>query len=263
MAADATHRRQQLITEVVRTAYEDPAVVSRYASVGLWPAEESLVVDFVPDEARLLDLGCGAGRTSIALAEIGLRVVGVDLSEAMVTTAREQARLAGVQVDFLVMDATALDFEPGSFDVALFSYNGIELVPGREGKRQVFEQVHRALRPGGRFIFSAHSLFALNVHAPMRLRAFAKLCLGRLGLPVRERELGERFIDAEWEEAKYLQILPPHALRRMLLEAGFRLVYFNTRGRLEAGRPWHWTGILEDGERFFVAEKPAAGDEVP
>ncbi|MFH1571415.1 MAG: class I SAM-dependent methyltransferase [Gemmatimonadota bacterium] len=255
--------RADLLIRIVRTAYEDPAVVARYATVGLWPAEEALVVDFVPDGARVLDLGCGAGRTSVALAEIGLQVVGVDLSEAMVRTARQQAQLAGVEVDFRTMNALDLALPPESFDVALFSYNGIELLPGRGGKRRAFEEVYRILRPGGHFIFCAHSLFALNAFAPMRLKAFAKLCLGRLlGLPVRERELGERFIDEPWEEAKYLQILPPSALKGMLREAGFDLVYFNTRGRIEAGRPWTWTGAWEDGERFYVAQKPGAAPEV-
>jgi len=244
----------------VRTAYEDPAIVSRYVSVGLWPAEEILTVDYMPDGARLLDLGCGAGRTSVALAEIGLEVVGIDLSEAMVATAREQARLAGVEVEFRTMNAMDLSYPDSSFDVALFSYNGIELVPGREGKRRVFEEVLRVLRPGGRFIYCAHSLFALNEFAPMRFKAFLRLCAGRLlGVPMRERELGERFIDAEWEEARYLQILPPSTHRRMLAEAGFELLYFNTRQRIERGRPWTWRAALEDGERFFVAEKPGGG----
>lgn len=257
MSPQAEADRRELLTQVVRSAYEDPAVVSRYATVGLWPAEEVLAVDFVPDAARVLDLGCGAGRASVALAEIGLEVVGIDLSETMVVTAREQARLAGVEVEFRAMNAMDLSFADGSFDVALFSYNGIELVPGRAGKRRVFDEVLRVLRPGGRFIFCAHSLFALNAFALMRLQAFARLCAGRLlGIPVRERELGERFIDAEWEEARYLQILPPSTHKRMLAEAGFELLYFNTRQRIERGRPWTWRAVFEDGERFFVAGKP-------
>lgn len=258
MPPDTPGGRADLLTDIVRSAYEDPIVVSRYASVGLWPAEEALTVDYMPDGARVLDLGCGAGRTSVALAEIGLEVVGIDLSEAMVATAREQARLAGVEVEFRAMNAMDLAYADASFDVALFSYNGIELVPGMAGKRRVIDEVYRVLRPGGRFIYCAHSLFALNAYAPMRLKAFVRLCAGRLlGLPVRERELGERFIDAEWEEARYLQILPPASHRRLLDAAGFELIYFNTRQRLERGRVWRWWACLEDGERFFVAEKPA------
>lgn len=227
--------------------------------MGLWPAEEILVVDYFAEHARVLDLGCGAGRTSIALAELGLPVFGIDVSAAMVEVARYQARQAGVgdDVDFAVMDARRLELPDASFDAALYSYNGIELVPGVAGKRRVFDEVARVLVPGGTFVFCAHSLYALNVHAPMRLRAFGRLLLGRLGFPVRERELGERFLDDDWEEAKYLQVLPPSWYHRALRQAGFTLRYFNARQRIESGRSWRPWALCADGERFFVAEKAA------
>ena len=101
--------RLQAIQGIVRTTYEHPSIVSRYTTVGLWPAEEILVLDYVPEGARVLDLGCGAGRTAVALAEMGLDVVGIDTSASMVQAAREQARLAGVSVSFQVMDAMVLD----------------------------------------------------------------------------------------------------------------------------------------------------------
>ena len=254
-------RREKAITAIVLGAYEDPDVVARYVHVGLWPAEENLVLDFIADGATVLDLGCGAGRTTIPLAEMGLDVVGVDLSQTMVAAARDQASAIGVEIEFTVMDAMALDFPDARFDAALFSYNGIELVPGSAGKRRVFEQIHRVLKPGGRLIFSSHSPFALNRFALMRLRALLRYIGGRvLGFPVREREFGERFVDDEWEEARYLQILPPSTLIRLLRGAGFEMLYYNTRRRIETARAWGWTGHFEDGERFYVAEKSAEAE---
>ena len=251
-----TEDRAVRIRELVRATYEDPRVVARYVKVGLWPSEEILILDYVPDSGRILDLGCGAGRTSIALAEMGLEVVGVDLSRTMIEVARRQAGLAGVRIDFRTMDVTALQFPDASFQAAFFSYNGIELLPGRAAKRKALEEIGRVLEPGGTFIFSSHSLFALNSYAPYRFFALLKFCAGRfLGVPVRERELGERFLDDPREEVKYLQILTPSMWMKMLREAGFEPVFFNTRKRIEGGKPWRWWGIFEDGERFYVARR--------
>lgn len=253
----ASGDRDGAILRLIRDAYETPAVVSRYATVGLWPSEESLVLDWFADDARVLDLGCGAGRTTVALAELGLPAYGIDISELMIDVAREQARHTGVEetTEFAVMDSRRLEGIPDdSFDAALYSYNGLELVPGLAGKRRVLREVHRVLRPGGRLILCVHSLFACNRYAPMRLRAFAAFLLGQLGLPTREKELGERFIDDDLEEAKYLQVLPPFLWKRLLRGAGYRLLHLNTRARIEAGRPPSRWSMFADGERFLVAE---------
>ncbi len=264
MAADEGAVREAAILRLVRTANESPGIVYRYASVGLWPSEEILVLDFFPDDAKVLDLGCGAGRTSVALAEIGLPTFGIDISELMIDVAREQALQSGVgeQTEFAVMDARRLEAVPSeSFDAALYSYNGLELVPGFAGKRRVLAEVHRVLRPGGRFVLCTHSLFAVNRYATTRLLAFARFLLGKCGLPVRERELGERFIDDELEEARYLQILPPFVLRRLLRQAGFRVIYCNTRTRIETRRPPSRWSVFADSEWFFVAEKTGAAQD--
>lgn len=226
--------------------------------MGLWPSEESLVLDWFPDDARVLDLGCGAGRTTVALAELGLPSFGIDISKLMIEVACEQARQVGVddRAEFAVMDCRDLaSIDDDSFDAALYSYNGLELVPGLAGKRRVLQEVHRVLRPGGRLIFCTHSLFACNRHAPMRLRAFGTYLLGQLGLPTRVKELGERFIDDEFEEAKYLQVLPPVMWKRLLRRCGFDCLYFNTRTRIEARQRPSRLSAFADGERFFVAQK--------
>ncbi len=124
------------IRDMVRKTYTEPDVVSRYAHIGLWSAEEVLVLEYFPDNAQVLDLGCGAGRTTIPLAEMGLKVVGIDFSPSMIQLAQELAEVSNVEPDLQVMDAMDLKFADSNFDIALFSYNGLELLPGVEGKKK-------------------------------------------------------------------------------------------------------------------------------
>jgi ubiquinone/menaquinone biosynthesis C-methylase UbiE len=122
--------------------------------VGLRPVEAELVEEFFPPvPAHVLDLGCGAGRTTIALAQRGYDVLGIDLSAALLDVARQRYP----SLSFAEMDATALQLASASLDAALFSYNGIDCIYPREARRLCFREVHRVLRPGGLFVLSSHN----------------------------------------------------------------------------------------------------------
>jgi trans-aconitate methyltransferase len=90
---------------------------------------------------RILDLGCGDGVLTARLVQLGCDVVGVDSSAAFV----EAARARGLEVR--QMDGQALDFGP-EFD-AVFSNAALHWMKDAE---RVLTGVHRALRPGGRFV---------------------------------------------------------------------------------------------------------------
>ena len=71
-----------------------------------------LLSDFAAEApARVLDSGCGTGKTAIALAKNGYRVVGGDISHAMLEKAVQNARAENVSVCFQQMDMTCLDLE--------------------------------------------------------------------------------------------------------------------------------------------------------
>ena len=103
----------------------------------------------------VLDVGCGPGRHAHALAEQGVDVVGVDISERFVALATERDV---PRSSFVRGDARRLPVRNGSFDLAIsLCQGGFGLVPGEDGG--VVEQIAAALRPGGRAVLSAFSSY--------------------------------------------------------------------------------------------------------
>jgi trans-aconitate methyltransferase len=91
---------------------------------------------------RILDLGCGDGQLTQRLSSTGAHVQGVDASPHMVAAARER----GVAVD--EAQAELLPYSDRIFD-AVFSNAALHWVRGQDA---MLAEVHRVLRPGGRFV---------------------------------------------------------------------------------------------------------------
>ncbi|WP_421930952.1 class I SAM-dependent methyltransferase [Phenylobacterium sp.] len=100
---------------------------------------------------RVLDIGCGAGQTSLALAAVvapGGSVLGVDISHPLLEVARRRGEgLAGLA--FQEADAQTAAFEAASFDAA-FSRFGVMFFSDPPA---AFANIRRALKPGGRLAF--------------------------------------------------------------------------------------------------------------
>ena len=112
---------------------------------------ENLLKDTeLPQGGKALEVGCGAGFSSVHIAEqYGISVVGTDVEADRVETARRKN--SGVdRLSFLVANATALPFEDAAFDMVL-SQNVFHHIPDW---RADAEEVVRVLRPGGLFLFS-------------------------------------------------------------------------------------------------------------
>jgi ubiquinone/menaquinone biosynthesis C-methylase UbiE len=101
---------------------------------------------------EILDIGTGTGFLSIMLAEIGYRVVGLDLSEEMIGRARKKARNRGVEVEFKPGDAENLPFGTGSFD-AIVNRAVLWTLPD---PKKALAEWGRVLKPGGRLCFFLH-----------------------------------------------------------------------------------------------------------
>lgn len=120
---------------------------------GLFPHEKEVIETYFAESGRVLDVGCGAGRTTIELHRRGHDVIGIDISERMVNAAREEFPKLNVEVG----DATDLRFDDNTFDNLLFSYCGIDYVHPEPARRQALREIRRVLVPGGTVAFSTHN----------------------------------------------------------------------------------------------------------
>src|SRR5690606_19942346 len=89
---------------------------------GLFKPLEDLLIAGLPcgQKHRLLDVGCGAGATTLAAARklgTGAQCVGLDVSEPMIAAARARAEREAAPVRFVLADAQTYPFTPGGFDI--------------------------------------------------------------------------------------------------------------------------------------------------
>lgn len=156
-------RQRVMASETLALAhYERDDIAQIYGQWGeLLPAEKVLLEahrEHIGGQ-RVLDLGCGGGRTSPWLHAIAAEYVGVDYSAKMIRTCR--ARYP--DFTFAQGDATNLAaFGDASFNFVLFSFNGIDTM-SHERRLEVLAEVHRVLRADGWFAFSSHSIDYRNI----------------------------------------------------------------------------------------------------
>jgi SAM-dependent methyltransferase len=111
---------------------------------------------------RVLDVGCGPGRHSLALSRLGLDVLGVDHSSDFVDLARAAAIAEALPARFEHLDVRDLAYD-GEFDAVLcLCQGGFGLLGGRD-EPAVFTRIASAVRPGGRLALTAFStVFAVR-----------------------------------------------------------------------------------------------------
>ena len=139
-----------------RKWYERERAVAEYATDDV--LEQGLVHILLKhrdaiSEQPVLDIGIGAGRTTLYLSRLTGSYVGIDYSQVMVDHCRR--RFPTLRLELCdVRDLSR--FADGTFSFALFSFNGLGAVD-HAGRLTALAELARVLRPGGLFAFNAHN----------------------------------------------------------------------------------------------------------
>lgn len=116
-------------------------------------AEATQVVDLlrrvqaVRPDTRVLDLACGAGRHSVALAAAGIRAIGLDLSLPLLRSARRR----GLETALVRADMRILPFRDRCFDSVVNLFTSFGYFAHDADHERALREVARVLKPGGRF----------------------------------------------------------------------------------------------------------------
>lgn len=191
-------------------------------------------VDFIEDSlgmekgATILDLACGTGRHAIELSKRGYRMVGFDLSLAMLARAADLAQAEDQRINFVQGDMREMQFEE-AFD-GVYCWNTSFGYFEEEKNAQVAGLVHRALRKGGQFLLDIVNRDYIIQESPTTawFEGDACICMDEMHIDwITSRMRVKRtimFDDGRSRELEYsVRLYSLHELGRLLHEQGFRV----------------------------------------
>ena len=134
--------------------YNDPRLIEVYDAEGPWGRDDDYFLALVNETpgVRVLDLGCGTGRLTVALAAAGHIVTGIDPSEASLAAARIKPGAERVTW----MCGTAASAPEGAFDVAIMTGHVSQFLVKDDEWTGALGAIKRALVPDGRLAFHAY-----------------------------------------------------------------------------------------------------------
>ena len=211
---------------------------------------------------KILDIGCGTGRHTIELVKRGYTVTGIDLSESQLARARKKAAAQNLKIDFLRQDARICMFE-GEFDAAIMiCEGGFSLMETDEMNYKIIKNAARALKEGGKLIFTAlNGLFPLyhsveKFYASMAVEGNAEYRENRFDLMTfREHNITSIVDDAgiRKEVISNQRYYVPSEITWLAKQAGFKKadIFGSTLGAFSREDKL----TTEDFEMLVVAEK--------
>jgi SAM-dependent methyltransferase len=178
------------------------------------------VLDEIPLDANILDLGCGNGSVALALKQHGLNghYLGLDFSPELLEVARQELA-DSLNFQFILADLAAdwsSQLPSGGFDPIL-SFAAFHHIPSRDARRAFLEQARTCLAPGGRFIHS-HWQFLNSPSLAERVQDWSLVGLDPADLDPNDYLLDWR---AGGQALRYVHLATDQELAQLAQNSGF------------------------------------------
>ena len=126
----------------------------RQESKGVFPYVDGMLAKWLPPPAKILEIGCDAGRVSLGLQARGYQMTGLDIVQSALDYARHRNQERNLKAKFVHGNALDLKFSDNEFDGVLLIRQFLSLFHGEDQRLQVLREAKRVCKPNGKIIVS-------------------------------------------------------------------------------------------------------------
>ena len=178
----------------------------------IW-SEFNIFRDYVKQEDKVLDAGCGNGRLLELFKDKIIDYTGIDISEKLIELAKKKYP----QNAFLIADNLNLPFPNDNFD-KVFSVAVLHTIPSRELREKALSELKRVLKPKGLLILTVWDSWRKDTFPLLLKSCFTKL-IGKSKL-----DFGDAFVPWANKTERYYHFFTKKELQSLIQKSGFKII---------------------------------------
>ena len=229
-AMDVEHLQASVLARY--SSKEDVETYQRRSQQGLREWERSIVERFMVPTS-VLSIGCGAGRESFALENLGYHAYGIDITNEQIESANNVKHQRGSAATFTLFDGGDLPFAEAFFGAVTLWSQVLGNVPGSQQRLALLRECFRVLEPDGLMSISVH-----DREKSMRLLEAA----GSTFTKVEGGESGDLLLDTQAGVPCFWHYFTKQEIRDLCREAGFSILLEASSDEL--GQAWDNLNIV-------------------